>query len=72
MSDRKKMLKSFSDTFGAKYDSDKDLTKAEQKKIEYSRNPSKAREKIWDKKGLWKKTKKLVKSGWYGDKQKKK
>jgi len=54
---------------GSNYNSDKDLTKKEQNKIKYSKDPSSAREKIWESKGNWKKTKKLLKSGWYGDKQ---
>lgn len=54
------------------YDSDKDLTLAEQKKIKYSSDPEKTRQEIWDNKGKWKKTKKLLKAGFYGDKQNKK
>lgn len=53
------------------YDSDKDLTKKEQEKINYSRDPKKTREDIWETKGTWKKTKKMLKSGFYGDKKSK-
>lgn len=59
-----------SDAFFKKgYDSDKDLSDDERKKIARSRNPRKERKKIWEKKGAWDKTKKMMKSAWYGDKQ---
>lgn len=54
------------------YDSDKDLTLAEQKKIKKSRRPSKTRDDIWEEKGTWKKTKKMMKGAFYGDKRAKK
>lgn len=72
MSKKKRILKDIENTFGPQYDSDKDLTDAERSKIRNSSNPSKTREKTWEKKGVWDKTKKMLKSGWYGDKQKKK
>lgn len=70
--DREKLLKGFQDTFGAKYDSDSDLTEKERKKIKYSSNPDKVRKELWEKKGAWDKTKKMMKTGWYGDKRRKK
>ena len=51
------------------YDSDKDLTLAEQKKIRNSKNQDRIREETWDTKDFWKKTKKFLKKGVYGDMQ---
>jgi len=70
--DKKKFLQGFSDTFGAKYDSDKDLTLREQKAIKNSKNSGLTREQIWELKGNWKKLKKGMKSAYYGDKRAKK
>lgn len=53
------------------YDSDEDLTDKERKEIAESRNPQKTREEIWEEKGTWDKTKKMLKGAWYGDKRKK-
>jgi len=58
-------------TILSQYDSDKDLSKEEQDKIKYSRHPDKEREKLWGKKGMWDKTKKMMKSAYYGDKRSK-
>ena len=52
-----------------KYDSDEDLSEKERRKIKESQRPDKTREDIWEEKGTWDKTKKLIKSGWYGDKR---
>lgn len=67
--DKKKVLRNIAETFGPQYDSDKDLTAEERKKIRYSENPKKTRKKIWEERGLWDKTKKMVKSAYYGDKR---
>lgn len=73
MSERKKKaIKSMMEAVGPKYDSDLDLSKKERKEIGESRDPQETREKIWKKKGGWDKTKKMLKSAWYGDKRKKK
>ena len=71
MGNKKKMLEGFQSAMGAKYDSDEDLTKEEREQIEQSYNPDKTRKNIWKKKGTWDKTKRMMKSAWYGDKQKK-
>jgi hypothetical protein len=69
MSRKKAAIQSMIDAVGAKYDSDEDLTAEDRKKIKESLRPDKTRDKLWEKKGVWDKTKKLLKSKWYGDKQ---
>lgn len=61
-----------SDAFDPQYDSDEDLTSEERETIKNSPIPSKTRNELWDKKDIWSKTKKLMKSSWYGDKRSKK
>lgn len=67
--DKKKVLRNIAETFGPQYDSDKDLTSEERKKIQYSENPKKTRKKIWEERNIWDKTKKMLKSAYYGDKR---
>lgn len=69
---RKKMLEGVKNTFGPQYDSDEDLDPETQEKIRkaYPSEQEKLRQEGWEKADMYPKLKKLVKSGWYGDKRK--
>lgn len=64
-----KVKQGITDYFGPKYDSDKDLTPEERKRIRMSANPDAVRKNIWDNKDTGSKLMKMVQSGWSGDKR---
>jgi hypothetical protein len=69
MSKKLDLIKGFKKAVGAKYDSDEDLTDKEKKAIKRAEGDDTVRKNIWKKKGFWDKTKKMMKSAYYGDKK---
>jgi hypothetical protein len=70
MSRKRDLIKGFKDAVGAKYNSDDDLTAKERKELKKAEGNEVVRKNIWKKKGFWDKTKKMMKSAYYGDKNK--
>lgn len=63
-------IRKMAEYFQPQYDSDEDLDDETRKKIQDSADPNKVRNAAWDKADMYPKLKRMVKSGWYGDKRK--